>query len=92
MKEDIKLHILLGHWIFLRGSGIVGAGGKWFPYKLSKGSAPNHRKLQGGKTDIMSHRCTHRNAMDMGVGAYERGHPITYSGRRLNFFKGFWCS
>jgi len=32
MKEDIKLHILAGGWIFLRGSGVVGAGGKVFSH------------------------------------------------------------
>src|SRR5436305_15041462 len=58
-------------------------GERCFPRALR----PETTKLQGGKTDIMSHGCTHRNAMDMGPMANERAQQTTYSIRRLNFFK-----
>jgi hypothetical protein len=32
MKEDVKLHLLSGGGIFLRGFGVVDAGGKVFPH------------------------------------------------------------
>jgi hypothetical protein len=35
MKEHVKLHLVSGGGIFLRGSGIVGAGVCWFP--IAKG-------------------------------------------------------
>jgi hypothetical protein len=43
-------------------------------------------KLQGGKTNILSHGSSHILAMDMGVGAYERRSYSLLSIRRLNFF------
>jgi hypothetical protein len=44
-------------------------------------------KLQGGKTDILSHRSTHSNSMDMEPAANERGRQTTYSIRRGDFSK-----
>jgi hypothetical protein len=38
MKEDVKLHLLSGGGIFLRGSDIVGAGVCWYPI-AKEGSA-----------------------------------------------------
>jgi hypothetical protein len=37
----------------------------------------------------MSHGSTHRNAMDMGVAANERGHQTTYTIRGLDYFEVF---
>jgi hypothetical protein len=42
MKEHVKLYLLSGGWIFLRGFGIVGAGVKWFLYTNLGGSALHH--------------------------------------------------
>jgi hypothetical protein len=44
-------------------------------------------KLQGGKSRILSHGSTHSNAMDMGLGANERGRQTTYSIRTLYFLE-----
>ena len=65
-------------------------GERCFPRDLR----PETTKLQGGKSDIMSHGSTQRNAMDMGVVANERAGQIAYIVKRLNFFKvilGTWC-
>jgi hypothetical protein len=42
----------------------------------------------------LAHGSSYRHAMDMGVGAYERGRQTTYTIRRLNYLEGFlttWC-
>ena len=61
----------------------IGAWVKWF---TDIGAA--------GKTDIMSHGSTHRNAIDTGLLAYERGRQTTYTVRRLSCFNVIlvtWC-
>ena len=47
---------------------------------------PETTKLQGGKSDIMSHEATHSHAGDMGPPAYERARQTTYTVKRLIFF------
>ena len=50
-------------------------------------------KLQGGKPNILGHGSTHRNAMDMGPAANERGRQTTYSIRTLYYLEvilGTW--
>jgi hypothetical protein len=74
---------------------VLEGGGREFPIvkEISEGSAlgdlHHHRKLQGGKSDIMSHDATHSHARDMGPTAYERARQTAYTVKRLNFFKGF---
>jgi hypothetical protein len=51
-------------------------------------------KLIAGETYIMSHGSTHRNAMDMGPAANERGCQTVYSIRRLDYLEVIlttWC-
>jgi hypothetical protein len=62
LKEDVKLYILLGGRLFLRGFGIVGAGVWEFPIGISK--------FLAGKPTLEGNDATHRTAMHTGVGAY----------------------
>jgi hypothetical protein len=71
MKDDVKLHILLGGGIFLRSSWLSGAGEC---VKIAE------------KWGFSSHGSRYRLATNMGVGASERGHQITYSDKRLALF------
>jgi hypothetical protein len=84
IKEHVKLYILSGGRFFLRGFGIVGAGVWVFSH--------TNFEIFGFGGTICTHDASHRVAMAMGVLAYSRGHPTTYSIRWLNFFKGFWHS
>jgi hypothetical protein len=59
----------------------------WSGFPIVKlGICAQPRKLQGGKTDIMSHGSSHRHAMDMEPVVYDRRSHSLYSIRRLNFF------
>ena len=71
------------NWWFWRG------GEKGVPQGSAGDLRPETTKLQGGKSDIMSHDATHRQAMDMGPPAYERARQTAYTVKRLNFFNGF---
>jgi hypothetical protein len=79
MKEDVKLHILLGRWNFWRSSWVLGAGecvkiGRFWRF--------------------FTHRSTHRLAGDLGVAASESARQTTYSMRMLDFFEvilATWC-
>jgi hypothetical protein len=75
MKEDVKLHILLGRCIFLRSSWALPVG--------------ECVKI-GRNLRFPSHGTTHRHAMDMGLAANERGCQIPYTIRTLEFLKGIW--
>ena len=79
MKEDIKLHILLGRCIFWRSSWVLGAG--------------ECVKI-GRFLRFLAHGSTHRLARDLGVAASERARQIAYSMRTLDFFEvilATWC-
>jgi hypothetical protein len=78
IKEHVKLYILLGGRFFLRGFGIVGAGVWKFLIGISK--------FLAGKPTSEGNGASHRRAMDMGVGAYSRECPTTYSDKRLALF------
>jgi hypothetical protein len=73
-------------WNFFKGFlGTLVQGERCFPRDLR----PETTKLQGGKSDIMSHRSTQRHAMDMGPTANERACQTTYTVKRLDYFKRF---
>jgi hypothetical protein len=79
MIERVKLCILSGGGIFLRGSWALGAGGS--------------REI-GRNWRVSSDRTTHGPAMDMGPAANERAHQTVSCIRRWIFsmvILAIWC-
>jgi hypothetical protein len=69
---------------FFEVLGVLGGGGR-------TGGNP---RASGNQGTLDSHGSSHRHAMDMGAGAYDRGHQITYSTRRLDYWDVIlttWC-
>jgi hypothetical protein len=84
IEGHVQLHILSGGRRFLRGSWLFGAGLWKFPH--------TNFEIFGFGGGICTHGSSHRPDRDMGVGAYERACPTTYSIRGVHHFVHNWDS